>query len=48
LGIYVYFLQQIACANVIRAFCKIKTSFKGLINTNAIDKTSGDVLVYLR
>ena len=47
LVIHVYFLLQLACADIFRAFSKLDTSFKGIINPNEVDKASGDVLEYL-
>jgi len=47
LGFYVYFLLQIAYADVLTAFCKLDMSFKGIINPNEVDKACGDVLGYL-
>ena len=44
LGFYMYFLLQVACNDVLRIFCKLDTSFKGIINPNEVAKASSDVL----
>ena len=47
LGFYMYFLLKVGCNDVLRIFCKLDTSFKGIINPNEVDKASSDVLEYL-
>jgi len=47
LGFYVYFLLQMTCNDVIRIFCKLQTSFKGMINPSEAARASSDVLDYL-
>jgi len=37
----------LACNDVLRIFCQLDTTFKGIINRNEADKASSDVLEYL-
>ena len=42
-----YFLLQIACNDVLRAFISLTPHIRGIINPNEVDKASGDVLEHL-
>jgi len=47
LGFYVYFLQLVACNDVLRIFYNLDTSFEGIIDPNEVDKATSEVLEYL-